>query len=123
MKKDSKKDSAVSPVIGTILLVAITVVLVAIISAVVMGMTGNVGQTYTVGVKVTNDGSNTIVTITGGDLKQMTEAYIINASTNKKLTSIEVGIPNTVDPALTGETTVVGKFSTGNQTIWSGNLQ
>ncbi|MDO5846328.1 MAG: type IV pilin, partial [Methanocorpusculum sp.] len=34
MKTNSKKDSAVSPVIGTILLVAITVVLVAIISAV-----------------------------------------------------------------------------------------
>lgn len=38
MIKKSKSDSAVSPVIGTILLVAITVVLIAIITAVVMGL-------------------------------------------------------------------------------------
>lgn len=48
-------DSAVSPVIGTILLVAITVVLVAIISAVVMGMTGNVGNMKEVGVVVDSE--------------------------------------------------------------------
>ena len=39
-----KKDDAVSPVIGTILLVAITVVLVAIVAAVVMGMTGGLQE-------------------------------------------------------------------------------
>ena len=38
MNVTSKKNDGVSPVIGTILLVAITVVLVAIISAVIMGM-------------------------------------------------------------------------------------
>lgn len=52
MKLVAKKDDGVSPVIGTILLVAITVVLVAIVAAVVMGMVGNVGNTKDVGVTV-----------------------------------------------------------------------
>ena len=48
MKVSTKKNDGVSPVIGTILLVAITVVLVAIISAVVMGMTSGVGTSHVV---------------------------------------------------------------------------
>jgi flagellin-like protein len=51
MKMRNRED-AVSPVIGTILLVAITVILVAIIAAVVMGMTGNVAQPKNVGLTV-----------------------------------------------------------------------
>lgn len=53
MIRSAKSDTAVSPVIGTILLVAITVVLVAIIATVVMGMSGNVGNTKDVGLTVT----------------------------------------------------------------------
>jgi flagellin-like protein len=60
MKSVAKKDDAVSPVIGTILLVAITVVLVAIVAAVVMGMVGNMGQSKVVG-----------ATATGGDEKSL----------------------------------------------------
>lgn len=48
-----KCESGVSPVIGTILLVAITVVLVAIIAAVVMGMSNGVSNTKSVGLTVT----------------------------------------------------------------------
>jgi flagellin-like protein len=48
----SKRESAVSPVIGTILLVAITVVLVAIVAAVVMGMSGDVGKAKSIGLTV-----------------------------------------------------------------------
>ena len=67
----TRKDDAVSPVIGTILLVAITVVLVAIVAAVVMGMAGGVQNTKDVGVKVTpvigsDDHSVATVTFTGG---------------------------------------------------------
>ncbi len=67
----TRKDDAVSPVIGTILLVAITVVLVAIVAAVVMGMAGGVQNTKDVGVKVTpvigsTDHSVATVTFTGG---------------------------------------------------------
>lgn len=66
----TKKDDAVSPVIGTILLVAITVVLVAIVAAVVMGMVGGVPDFKTVGVTVTPYANSTdqgvILTLTGG---------------------------------------------------------
>jgi flagellin-like protein len=52
MKLTVQNDDGVSPVIGTILLVAITVVLVAIVAAVVMGMVGQVSSTKDVGVTV-----------------------------------------------------------------------
>jgi flagellin-like protein len=46
MKSVAKKDEAVSPVIGTILLVAI-------VAAVVMGMVGGIGDSKNVGVNCT----------------------------------------------------------------------
>ncbi len=75
MTFSAKKNDGVSPVIGTILLVAITVVLVAIISAVIsaviMGMAGGIGSSYVVGVTVTEDSSaiagTALITITGGN--------------------------------------------------------
>ena len=45
-----KRDSAVSPVIGSILLVAITVIIAAVIAAFVFGMTGDVQKTKIVAV-------------------------------------------------------------------------
>lgn len=65
-----KKDDAVSPVIGVILMVAITVILAAVIAAFVFGMAGSVGATKNVAfiaeltgtggtaVMVTNHGGN-----------------------------------------------------------------
>lgn len=53
--KSAESDNAVSPVIGTILLVAITVVLIAIIAAVIMGMSGGIGNNKEVGLYVTSD--------------------------------------------------------------------
>jgi len=45
-----KTDSAVSPVIGSILLVAITVIIAAVIAAFVFGMTGDIQQTRVVAI-------------------------------------------------------------------------
>jgi len=47
MKFDTLRtdDTAVSPVIGVILMVAITVILAAVIGTMVLGLTGNVNQT------------------------------------------------------------------------------
>ncbi len=61
MKFPAKKNDGVSPVIGTILLVAI-------ISAVVMGMAGGIGTGHVVGVYVTDtpEPGTLLVTITGG---------------------------------------------------------
>jgi archaeal type IV pilus assembly protein PilA len=44
----TKREEAVSPVIGVILMVAITVILAAVIAAFVFGMTGNVSKTKNV---------------------------------------------------------------------------
>lgn len=50
--KESFSEDAVSPVIGTILLVAITVVLISIIAAVIMGMSGGLQGHKEVGLTV-----------------------------------------------------------------------
>jgi flagellin-like protein len=136
MKVSTKKNDGVSPVIGTILLVAITVVLVAIISAVVMGMTGDIGASHVVGVKVVqgNDstatnGSSLLVTITGGDTTGLTTLTVYNGSTLvEAVTPGTIGVPVTVENATTklgsGATSisVIGTFSDGNQTIYTGTI-
>lgn len=129
MKVSTKKNDGVSPVIGTILLVAITVVLVAIISAVVMGMTGNVGNTHVVGVTVGQDSAagNITVTITGGaDANQLSALYVYNGSSpvNGTVTTTPVvGVPYSFSPgAGQASISVVGTFSDGNQTIYTGTI-
>jgi len=48
--KTMTRDNAVSPVIGSILLVAITVIIAAVIAAFVFGMTGDIQQTRVVAI-------------------------------------------------------------------------
>ena len=134
MKVSTKKNDGVSPVIGTILLVAITVVLVAIISAVVMGMTGGIGTSHVVGVKVaqgndTSAGEPTLlVTITGGDTTGLGNLTVYNGSTMvNELPAGSVGVPVTFNGTglhTLGSTSisVVGTFSDGNQTIYTGTI-
>ncbi|WP_167815542.1 type IV pilin [Methanocorpusculum sp. GPch4] len=143
MKVSTKKNDGVSPVIGTILLVAITVVLVAIISAVVMGMTGGIGTSHVVGVKVVQgDASNTtasspgaslLVTITGGDTTGLTNLTVYNGS---NLVNVSTATPSVGQPisfqgtagnasklnASTASISVVGTFPDGNQTIYTGTI-
>ena len=134
MKVSTKKNDGVSPVIGTILLVAITVVLVAIISAVVMGMTGGIGTSHVVGVKVvqgnaTADGATLLITITGGDTAGLSNLSVYNGSelfsTNSPGT---IGVPktfsNTSTPLGVGAASlsIVGTFPDGNQTIYIGTI-
>lgn len=52
MKRQGNNEDGVSPVIGTILLVAITIVLVAIVSVSAIGIAGEVGNTHVVGINV-----------------------------------------------------------------------
>jgi flagellin-like protein len=67
-KKFGKNDSAVSPVIGVLLMVAITVILAATISVFVLGMANNMQfSTKTVGISVQQPESGKItVTYIGG---------------------------------------------------------
>lgn len=131
MKVSTKKNDGVSPVIGTILLVAITVVLVAIISAVVMGMTGGIGTSHVVGVKVVQGGSNSavLVTLTGGDITGLTNISVYNGTVQLSgpvpFTAV-VGKPmnysTTTTLGPTASISVVGTFSDGNQTIYTGTI-
>jgi flagellin-like protein len=62
-----KRDDAVSPVIGVILMVAITVILAAVIAAFVFGMAGNVQSTKNVAAVAEQTDANTVqVTYHGG---------------------------------------------------------
>ncbi|WP_052319942.1 type IV pilin [Methanocorpusculum bavaricum] len=133
MKFSEKKNDGVSPVIGTILLVAITVVLVAIISAVVMGMTGGIGTSHVVGVKVVQ-GDNTsalMVTITGGDTTGLTKLTVYNGPKLIENVSTSaaplVGVPIQFydgDNLTAGSASisVVGTFTDGDQTIYTGTI-
>lgn len=133
MKVGTKKNDGVSPVIGTILLVAITVVLVAIISAVVMGMTGGIGTSHVVGVKVVQDSdvssTKLLVTITGGDTTGLTKLTVYNGSKlvdEKPLTSVTVGVPmsfgsNNLSEGMSS-ISIVGTFADGPQTIYTGTI-
>jgi flagellin-like protein len=62
-----KKEDAVSPVIGVILMVAITVILAAVIAAFVFGMAGSIQKTKVVAATVSQPTADTIVvTYQGG---------------------------------------------------------
>lgn len=78
---DYNKDNAVSPVIGTILLVAMTVILVSILAAVVMPM-ADILQPYTpIGVRVTDEnttsnGNSVIITLYSGNIGSITNMTV-----------------------------------------------
>ena len=137
MKVSTKKNDGVSPVIGTILLVAITVVLVAIISAVVMGMTGGIGTSHVVGVKVVQGNASStettnaslLVTITGGDTTGLTKLTVYNGSKLVEAQAPEaVGVPMSFgskpENLSTGMSSIsiVGTFADGPQTIYTGTI-
>ena len=62
-----KNDSAVSPVIGVLLMVAITVILAAIIAAFVFGMAGTIQQSHVVAITMSQpDGTHITLTNMGG---------------------------------------------------------
>jgi len=129
MKSVAKKDEAVSPVIGTILLVAITVVLVAIVAAVVMGMVGGIGDSKNVGVTAQPFANTTatglIVTVTGGNNANM----LVNITPYMNDVTFEplaidnpkVGQPVTLiannDEAINGQLTLTASFTDGTQAV------
>ncbi len=134
-----KKDDAVSPVIGTILLVAITVVLVAIVAAVVMGMTGGLQSTKDVGVTVTptvpgdTDNVATVTFYGGKDVDNLVANTVkmYNVSDGKEAataldtgkTKYEVGQPYVLKPSAAKdfsgvtEINIVGEFTDGSSSV------
>jgi len=85
--KIMKNDEAVSPVIGTILMVAITVILAAVIAAFVFGMVVTTTTTKTVGMTVVanqTDSAAFKITFTGGPDLSSVDALIINYDNQAK---------------------------------------
>ena len=123
MKRNIRKEeSAVSPVIGVILMVAITVILAAVIGAFVFGMGGNLKKTYNVGVTATqSDANNVTFTFQGGpdaDLVTNLTATVGN-TTGDPQGNVTIGKTWTMNNATTGRdhVVVVAEFADGTQQV------
>jgi flagellin-like protein len=122
-----KNEEAVSPVIGTILMVAITVILAAVIAAFVFGMSGNIQSSKTVGVSsAINADGNITVTIQGGvDLPSLTKLVyqLDGGSVNDMLQvggtdEIKVGSQFKLEEDVRGKPLLVmGEFMDGSRAI------
>ncbi len=129
MKHQRDTEDGVSPVIGTILLVAITVVLAAIVSASAMGIATNVDRSHIVGVNVIPGESNELlVTVVCGDATDLRKIAVYNSSQFVDVvTFTSVGVPisfKNVTSLKPGAATIsiIGQFDDGNQTLYSGKV-
>ena len=129
-----RKDDAVSPVIATILLVAVVVVLVAVIAAAVLPMAGDLGTVKSVSVTVglNADGTLPVVTVIGGaDAGMLTNLTVYVSETDEAVIvedNPKVGILyssklSKLDYAGQQTVNVVGTFSDSTtQTLYTGTL-
>ena len=105
-----KREDAVSPVIGVILMVAITVILAAVIAAFVFGMAGGVQKTKTVAATASQNGNNIVVTWEGGQDNGYVSGYGVNIKDN---TNIQV-----FNSAIVGNSSLfVGQGTPGNDHV------
>jgi len=87
----TRNDSAVSPVIGVLLMVAITVILAAVIAAFVFGMAGSISKTKVVAVTMEQPDS-THVTITNKGGQDVGDLVSINVTGDlKTLPAVKLG--------------------------------
>ena len=133
MVKKPGTDDAVSPVIATILLVAVVVILVAVISAAVLPMAGNLGtvKSASVTVMLNEAGTLPVVTLIGGSdagsLRNLT-VYVSGDSSNGFVIEHPV-VGKMYKPdtdtisAGTHTVNVVGEFNDSTvQTLYTGTL-
>jgi flagellin-like protein len=105
-----KREDAVSPVIGVILMVAITVILAAVIAAFVFGMASGVQKTKNVAATARQVGQNgCVVTWQGGQDNALVSAY--------NVTLVDAQGPFSIAPATVGNSTQWGFCTTGNDHI------
>jgi flagellin-like protein len=103
-----KREDAVSPVIGVILMVAITVILAAVIAAFVFGMAGSVQKTKSVAATAKQDGSRIVVTWEGGT----DNAYVLGYNVTLFDSVIYPGLQGADTawyPPIVGNSTAFGK--------------
>jgi len=108
-----RKDDAVSPVIGVILMVAITVILAAVIAAFVFGMASGVSKTKSVAATARQMGSDVMVTWQGGQDNSMVSSYNISVVTGNSspLSSGMINVPGS-PPVVGNSTKLTGWGST-----------
>ena len=115
-----RKDSAVSPVIATILMVAITVVLAAVLYVMVGGFTHNPGTANSAGLnEAQNSASNYTVTVSSISASNIGAAnlkIVISGGTSVAGTYLMPAALNAVTTSMTGPAT-----STVSFVILSGN--
>ncbi|MGA2933548.1 MAG: type IV pilin N-terminal domain-containing protein [Methanomicrobiales archaeon] len=106
-----KREDAVSPVIGVILMVAITVILAAVIAAFVFGMASGVQKTKSVAATARQTGANgCTVTWEGGQDNAMVSTY--------NVTMVDAAAPQGVNlPATVGNSTTWGLCTVGQDHI------
>ena len=120
------RDSAVSPVIGSILLVAITVIIAAVIAAFVFGMTGDIQATKIVA--VVSDARNDTITITyhgGKDAGSLVSLAVLspddcdsdNSWTNTPAVGSSAKCDIKADDSLPIHVVVVGTFNDGTEQV------
>jgi flagellin-like protein len=122
-----KREDAVSPVIGVILMVAITVILAAVIAAFVFGMASGVSKTKSVAATARQTGSSILVTWVGGQDNAMVSSYNISIVNSSGTTALVVVPGNSVgNSTIVGggigspgqdHVTVVGVFTDGTQQV------
>ncbi|MDD3574261.1 MAG: type IV pilin N-terminal domain-containing protein [Methanospirillum sp.] len=125
-----KRDDAVSPVIGVILMVAITVILAAVIAAFVFGMAGGVDKTRVVSVvgerisvdeiKITNyGGQDAVQLLDGTDAFNVSINGVIVEADRGELTNIVGSIAyfEAEGPAGQDDVIVTGNFLDGKQSV------
>jgi flagellin-like protein len=132
--KKMKKDNVVSPVIGSILLVAITVIIVAVAAAFVFGMVGDIQKGKIVAVTsqkinngagsveihLTNHGGNDASSLVSGDGAFIVTLDGISATVTGLTDEVgSVGIINTDGGAESGpqHIVVVGHFTDGTSKV------
>lgn len=125
-----KKDDAVSPVIGVILMVAITVILAAVIAAFVFGMAGGVDKTKVVSVvvervnetyvKATNFGGQDASSLDADDPFTFTVNGTLDSDPDLGAT---VGSIAYVEAGRFSDIAITGKFADGSSSVvYSGRL-
>ena len=108
-----KREDAVSPVIGVILMVAITVILAAVIAAFVFGMASGVQKTKTVAASARKMGTTALITYEGGQ----DDAYLsyLNVSFADNGTSFWTSGNSIVHDATSGTKPAVGQSFVSSQ--------
>ncbi|MEF8783170.1 MAG: type IV pilin N-terminal domain-containing protein [Haloarculaceae archaeon] len=123
LKHLTADDSAVSPVIGVILMVAITVILAAVIATFVLGLGDQVSDTApqaSFDVDYDSGNNNLTVTHTGGASIPANQLNISNGTSSYAWDSSQLEEAGTSDDVTAGESAVVGATDSSTvRVIWT----